>query len=70
MSTKSWIILAVSALTDGLIALGGGISSAMVAQNAITMPTTAVFIVSGIAGAMAALRTLQQGIRKIEGTTP
>lgn len=64
---NQWIVLVITAITDGLIAMGTGLTSAMVTQDSVVMPSGAVWLVSGIAGGLATMRTIQQGLKKLEG---
>ena len=66
---KQWVILAVSAGTDFIIASGTALTAAMVAKGDAMLPSWPVIILSAVGGLIAFARTLQQSLRKEESTT-
>lgn len=62
----AWAILLISALTDFVIAGGTGLTAAMVATKEVQMPSSAVWLLSGIGGLIAAARTVQQALKAAE----
>ncbi len=67
MLTTQWTILAVSALTDGVITGGTAIMTAMVGAGSTAMPGKAVILLAVIGGVVAAARTVQQALKASMG---
>lgn len=65
----AWLVLLISAFTDGIIAGGTGLTSAMVATGSVTLPSPAVWLLSCVAGLLAAARTIQQALKVTPETT-
>ncbi len=64
--TKEWVVILISAGTDFIIASFGALTAAMLAKGDAMMPTYPVLLVSFGTGAVAAARTIQQALRRID----
>lgn len=59
----AWVILIVSALTDAGILTGTALTAAMTATGSATMPNRQTVLLALLGGFVAALRTIQQGLK-------
>lgn len=59
----AWTVLLISSMTDFVITLGTGLTTAMLATGAAAMPTKAVWLVCVLAGSVQAARTIQQALK-------
>jgi hypothetical protein len=64
MKTKmAWVVLGISAITDGVITGGTALMSAMVAGGNTGMPTKAVIVLACVGAMVQAARTVQQALK-------
>lgn len=59
----AWLILTITALTDLTIAFGTSLSSAMVVNKEIGMPSGAALLISALGALVVASRTIQQALK-------
>lgn len=65
----SWAILIISALTDCLIVVVNGLTSAMMATGVAAIPNRAVIMVNVLLGLAALARTIQQALKATPDTS-
>lgn len=61
---NKWIIVIVSAITDGGIAAGTAIMTAMAGADKVALPSDGVLVTAIIGGIVIGLRTVQQHLKK------
>jgi hypothetical protein len=63
MNAPAWLIILISALTDLLIVSGSTLIGAMLATGEATLPTLAVWLVSGLSGLVAAGKEVRSSLK-------
>ncbi len=66
---RAWIVLLISAMTDALLLVTGGVSSAMAATGVVSMPSKPVVVINLLFGAAAFFRTIQQALKATPETS-
>lgn len=65
----AWAVLLISALTDGIIASGTGLMTAMTATETAQIPNAVSLWVAGLGGVVAFARTVQQALKATPANT-
>ena len=65
----AWIVLIISGLTDALIVIVNGLTSAMVSTSAVAMPSRPVILINILFGVAALARTVQQALKATPETS-
>lgn len=65
MTTKSWVFLAISFVTDFVVTAGTAISTGMAGAGSSQLPGKGILITAGVAGLVMASRNLKSALQEV-----